>query len=103
MYDVSLCWCFPGPAAWEDVMSQTESWLPSLRTATPEAGYELAVKLGRMAVKLTQPSAEVRGELRPDYDHSSAQLIAVAQVVATNFQTIAAANDYWRGESGAAR
>lgn len=77
-------------------MTQMESWLPSLMTATPQAGYELAVKLGRLAVKFTQPSAEVRAELRPEYDHNSAQLIAVSQVVATNFQTIAAANNYWR-------
>lgn len=79
-------------------MSQpAESWLPTLQTANAQAGYELAVKLGRLAIKLTQPSAEVRDQLRPDYDHNSAQLIAVAQVVATNFQTIAAANNYWRG------
>jgi hypothetical protein len=79
-------------------MSQSaESWLPTLQTPNAQAGYELAVKLGRLAIKLTQPSAEVRDQLRPDYDHNSAQLIAVAQVVATNFQTIAAANDYWRG------
>lgn len=33
------------------------SWLPSLMTDTPEAGYDLAVKLSRYAVKLTQPDA----------------------------------------------
>ena len=29
------------------------SWLPSLITDTPEEGYELAIKLSRMAVKKT--------------------------------------------------
>ncbi|MCA0425216.1 MAG: hexameric tyrosine-coordinated heme protein [Proteobacteria bacterium] len=71
-------------------------WLPTLRTATPEEGYELAVKLARFAVKLTQPNAEVRDRLRPEYAGDPDALIAVSQVVATHFATVAAANDYWR-------
>lgn len=74
----------------------TDSWLPSLLTATPEDGYALAVKLSRTAVKLTQPSAEVRERVRADYAENFDALIAISQVVATNFQTVAAANGYWR-------
>ncbi|WP_417598622.1 hexameric tyrosine-coordinated heme protein [Pararhodobacter oceanensis] len=73
------------------------SWLPSLITETPEAGYELAVKLSRVAVKLTQPDADMREQLRPDYAEDADSLIAVSQVVATHFATVAAANNYWRG------
>ncbi len=73
-----------------------EPWLPSLITATPEEGYALAVKLSRMAVKLTQPSDEVRARLRPDYEDNADSLIAISQVVAANFRTVAAANNYWR-------
>lgn len=73
-----------------------ENWLPSIQTATPQEGYELAIKLARMAVKYTQPSAEARDKLRPAYADDADALIAVSQVVATNFQTIAAANNYWR-------
>ena len=29
------------------------TWLPTLITKTPEEGYDLAVKLSRMAIKLT--------------------------------------------------
>jgi hypothetical protein len=29
------------------------TWLPTLITETPEEGYDLAVKLSRMAIKLT--------------------------------------------------
>lgn len=36
------------------------SWLPSLTTETPEEGFLLAVKMARVAVKLTQPDAAVR-------------------------------------------
>lgn len=71
-------------------------WLPTLLTDTPQAGFELAVKLSRMGVKVTQPSDEVRNHLRPAYDHDPAQLIASSQVIAINFQTVAAANGYWR-------
>lgn len=72
------------------------SWLPTLKTDTPEEGYDLAVKLARVAVKLTQPDAEIRDRLRPVYAEDSDALIAVSQVVATHFATVAAANDHWR-------
>jgi hypothetical protein len=74
-----------------------ETWLPSLKTATPQEGFELATKLARVGVKLTQPSADVRDKLRTAYEQDSAQLIASSQVIAIHFQTVAAANDYWRG------
>lgn len=73
-----------------------DTWLPSLITDTPQAGYELAVKLSRVSVKMTQQDAAVRERLRADYAEDSDALIAVSQVVATHFATVAAANDYWR-------
>jgi hypothetical protein len=73
-----------------------ETWLPTLKTATPEEGFELAAKLARVGVKLTQPSAELRDKLRADYAQDTAQLIASSQVIALHFQTVAAANNYWR-------
>ncbi|WP_292294009.1 hexameric tyrosine-coordinated heme protein [Marivita sp.] len=75
------------------------SWLPTLVTDTPEEGHALAVKLSRFAIKLTQPDADVRDRLRPDYAEDADALIAVSQVVATHFATISAANDYWRDAS----
>ncbi|MCK9247826.1 MAG: hexameric tyrosine-coordinated heme protein [Solirubrobacteraceae bacterium] len=66
-----------------------------LMTETPEAGRELAIKLARLSIKATQPDADVRGALRPDYAENATDLIAVAQVIATEFATIAAANRYW--------
>ena len=72
-----------------------DTWLPSLITATPEDGFNLAVKMSRIGVKVTQPSAEVRDKLRPVYAEDANALIASSQVVAINFQTVAAANGYW--------
>jgi len=74
----------------------TEIWLPSLKTATPQEGFELATKLARVGVKVTQPSAEMRDKLRAAYEADTVQLIASSQVIATHFQTVAAANNYWR-------
>lgn len=74
-----------------------QNWLPTLIIATPTEGFELAIKLSRMAIKYSQPDAEVRDRLRPDYAQDADSLIAVLQVVTTNFATIAVANDHWRG------
>lgn len=76
-----------------------DNWLPTLTTKTPTEGYALAVKLARMAVKLTQPDATQRDRMRPEYAGDADALIAVSQVVATHFATIAAANGYWQGHS----
>ncbi|MFU8816006.1 MAG: hexameric tyrosine-coordinated heme protein [Pseudomonadales bacterium] len=39
---------------------------------------------------------EVLHALRPGYAHDADSLIAASQVVAIHFQTVAAANRYWR-------
>jgi len=72
-----------------------DTWLPSLQTTTPEDGFALAVKLSRMAVKMTQPDDAIRQELRTVYERDASMLTAASAVVATNFQTVAAANNYW--------
>jgi hypothetical protein len=74
----------------------SEAWLPTLHTETPQAGWDLAVKMSRMGVKVTQPSDEIRGQLRAAYDHDTVQLLSTSHVIATNFQTVAAANNWWR-------
>ena len=68
----------------------------SLITKTPEEGRQLAVKMARLIIKLTQPDAEIREKIRPIYAEDAAMLIAIGQTVATEFATIAAANDYWK-------
>lgn len=71
-------------------------WLKSLKTGTPQEGFELAIKLSQQAVVYTQPSEDIRKKLRPRYSRNADSLIAVSQVVAINFQTVAAANNYWK-------
>lgn len=74
-----------------------DTWLASLITATPQEGFELAITLSRRGVKYTQPDVDTLKKLRPEYANSADALTAASQVVAINFQTVAAANDYWRG------
>ncbi|MDO5631506.1 MAG: hexameric tyrosine-coordinated heme protein [Paracoccus sp. (in: a-proteobacteria)] len=74
----------------------SDPWLATLITATPQEGFELAVTLSRRGVKTTQPDVEVLQKLRPVYANDADALTAASQVVAINFQTIAAANNYWR-------
>lgn len=68
----------------------------SLLTKTPEEGRQLAVKMARLIIKVTQPDAAMRKKMRPTYAENPAMLIAIGQTVATEFATIAAANNYWR-------
>ena len=56
----------------------TEMWLPTLKTDSPQAGYELAVKLSRASVKMTQPDTTMRETLRRDYETDANALIAVS-------------------------
>ncbi len=74
----------------------SDIWLTSLITDTPQAGFELAITLSRRGVKYTQPDTTILNKLRPAYAESAEALTAASQVVAINFQTVAAANNYWR-------
>lgn len=73
----------------------SEQWLTSLITETPQEGFELAITLSRRGVKSTQSDPDVLHRLRADYANNADSLTAASQVIAINFQTIAAANNYW--------
>lgn len=74
----------------------SEQWLTTLITETPQEGFELAITLSRRGVKYTQPDSEVLHKLRPEYANDADALTAASQVIAINFQTVAAANNYWK-------
>lgn len=74
----------------------TDKWLTTLITDTPQEGFELAITLSRRGVKYTQPDTEVLHKLRPEYANDAQALTAASQVIAINFQTVSAANNYWR-------
>lgn len=86
----------PAHAAPQNTEQAAEQAGLSLITATPEEGFALAVSLSRKGVTTTQTDRDVLHALRPDYAHNSDALIAASQVIAIHYQTVAAANDYWR-------
>ncbi len=68
----------------------------TLLTPNPEAGRALALQIARHTIHNIQPDLDVLKEGRPTYSRNPDSLIAACQVAAIEFQTIAAANDYWR-------
>jgi hypothetical protein len=70
--------------------------IKSLKTSTPEEGYQLAIQLAVKSIETIQPSEAIRKKLRPKYSKDPSSLIEAAEVVAIHYQTVAAANNYWR-------
>lgn len=79
-------------------MENTDIWLKSLLTKTPQEGRALALMMSRKTIAAIQTDPEKRKKMRSDYAEDTAQLISSAQVVAIEFQTIAQANNFWRDE-----
>jgi hypothetical protein len=68
----------------------------TLITKTPEEGRALAVMLARNSIHAMQGELETLKTGRAQYAHDPYGLIAASHVVAVEFATIAAANNYWR-------
>jgi hypothetical protein len=68
----------------------------TLITATPDEGRALAFTLARHSIHNIQPDLDALKAGRPTYSVNPDSLIAASHVVAVEFQTIAAANNYWR-------
>lgn len=68
----------------------------TLITASPEEGRALAITLARHSIHAMQKGLEVLESGRAQYAHDPYGLIASSHVIAVEFATIAAANNYWR-------
>ena len=68
----------------------------TLITKTVEEGRALALTLARHVIHNLQPDLDVLKAGRKDYATNADSLIAASHLVAVEFQTIAAANSYWR-------
>lgn len=71
-------------------------WLNNLITETPQEGRELAILMARKTIGAIQSDPEIKKKLRGEYAENAELLILSAEVVAIEFQTVAAANNYWR-------
>lgn len=70
-------------------------WLTSLKTDTPQEGYELAIEMAKKGVTYMQPSLDTRKAAWSVYTERGESLMFGSLVIATHFQTIAKANHYW--------
>jgi hypothetical protein len=68
----------------------------TLITATPEEGRALAILMSRHSIHAMQKELEVLVSGRAQYAHDPYGLIAASHVIAVEFATVAAANNYWR-------
>jgi hypothetical protein len=68
----------------------------TLITKTPEEGRALAILLARNSIHAMQGELETLKAGRAQYAHDPNGLIAAGHVIAVEFATIAAANNYWR-------
>jgi len=68
----------------------------TLITDTPEQGRALAITMARHTIHKIQPDLDVLKGGRLAYSANPDSLIAASQVIAIEFQTIAAANKYWQ-------
>jgi Hexameric tyrosine-coordinated heme protein (HTHP) len=73
----------------------------TLITASPEAGRALAILLARHSIHAMQKELELLKEGRAHYARDADGLIAAGHVIAVEFATIAAANNYWRNQGAA--
>jgi len=67
----------------------------SLETATPREGVDLAARLAWEMVRKVQPSKSIRDRLVVIYEDDAEAILMACQIIAMNFQAIAAANNYW--------
>lgn len=68
----------------------------TLITDTVEQGRALAIMLARKTVAAIQTDADTRQSLRAGYATNPDSLTMATHVVAIEFATVAAANNYWR-------
>lgn len=78
----------------EDRIQTSVTWLPTLLVESPEKKFDLAVKVSKMAIETNQPDVELLEKLSNKYAVNADSLTATSHVIALNFQTIVAANNY---------
>jgi hypothetical protein len=70
----------------------------TLITKTPEEGRQLAMMVARHTIHNIQNDLDELKQGRSVYSVNPDSLTAASQVVALEYQTIAAANNYWRDQ-----
>jgi len=70
--------------------------MPSLITATPLEGRQLAMKIVRKTIGSIQSNGEIKQRVRKIYSEDPIMLMRAVELVNMEFRIIAEANEYWR-------
>ena len=76
--------------------TKSADYMPSLITATPLEGRQLAILIVRKTVGTIQRDSKVKHAVRDIYADDPMMLMRAVELVNAEFAIIAVANDYWR-------
>lgn len=77
-------------------MQASDDYMPSLITATPLEGRQLAIKMVRKTIGTIQQDGDAKMRVRHKYAEDPMMLMRAAELVSIEFRLIAEANNYWR-------
>jgi hypothetical protein len=76
--------------------TKSADYMPSLITATPLEGRQLAIKIVRKTIGTIQKDGEAKHRVRKMYAEDPMMLMRAAELVSMEFKIIAEANNYWK-------
>jgi hexameric tyrosine-coordinated heme protein (HTHP) len=80
----------------DDHKAKSVDYMPSLITATPLEGRQLAILMVRKTIGTIQRDSEAKHRVRKIYAEDPMMLMQAAKLVAMEFKVIAEANNYWK-------
>ena len=92
---ITICTISGSSIADQNVKKQTD-YMPSLITATPLEGRQLAMKIVRKTIGSIQSNGEIKQRVRKIYSEDPIMLMRAVELVNMEFRIIAEANEYWR-------
>jgi len=87
---------FSGISIADDHVKKSADYMPSLITATPLEGRQLAILMVRKTVGTIQRDGKVKHAVRDIYAEDPMMLMRAVELVNKEFAIIAIANNYWR-------
>lgn len=87
---------FSGISFADDHAPKSADYMPSLITATPLEGRQLAILMVRKTVGTIQRDGKVKHAVRDIYAGDPMMLMRAVELVNKEFAIIAIANNYWR-------
>ena len=93
---MAFTFAFSAPSSADDHKKKSADYMPSLITATPLEGRQLAILMVRKTVGTIQRDGKVKHAVRDIYAEDPMMLMRAVELVNLEFAIIAEANNYWR-------